>query len=137
VVTRSYFVNLRKGRTENPGYEKLRAIAKAMGFRPEAWFDEGLGDGRTDVPRDGGNGIAGRAQRLFDAVRNPKTGEPYTNAEVARTTLGDLSEDVEGLRTGKIPDPATSKVAALAAAFGVEHRFFPSATIVQVVAPLG
>ena len=32
-VPRSYFVNLKKGRIENPGYEKMRAIAKAMGFR--------------------------------------------------------------------------------------------------------
>jgi transcriptional regulator with XRE-family HTH domain len=29
VVTRSYVTNLRKGRIENPGYEKMRAIAKA------------------------------------------------------------------------------------------------------------
>jgi transcriptional regulator with XRE-family HTH domain len=35
VVTRSYVTNLRKGRIENPGYEKMRAIAKAMGFPPE------------------------------------------------------------------------------------------------------
>ena len=34
VVTRSYFTNLRKGRIENPGYEKKAAIAKAMGFPP-------------------------------------------------------------------------------------------------------
>jgi hypothetical protein len=39
VVPRSYFVNLRKGRIESPGYEKMAAIAKAMGFPPEAWFD--------------------------------------------------------------------------------------------------
>ena len=30
VVTRSYFTNLRKGRIENPGYEKMNAIAKAL-----------------------------------------------------------------------------------------------------------
>ena len=35
VVTRSYVTNLRKGRIENPGYEKMRAIAKAMSFAPE------------------------------------------------------------------------------------------------------
>jgi transcriptional regulator with XRE-family HTH domain len=35
VVPRSYVTNLRKGRIESPGYEKLRAIAKAMGFAPE------------------------------------------------------------------------------------------------------
>jgi transcriptional regulator with XRE-family HTH domain len=51
VVTRSYFVNLRKGRIENPGYEKMRAIAKAMGFAPEAWFEEGVGR-EPDRPED-------------------------------------------------------------------------------------
>jgi transcriptional regulator with XRE-family HTH domain len=42
VVPRSYFTNLRKGRIESPGYEKMAAIAKAMGFPPEAWFKEGV-----------------------------------------------------------------------------------------------
>jgi transcriptional regulator with XRE-family HTH domain len=40
VVTRSYVSNLRKGRIENPGFEKLKAIAKAMGFPPELWFED-------------------------------------------------------------------------------------------------
>jgi hypothetical protein len=33
---------LPKGRIEIPGYEKLRAIAKAMGFPPELWFEDAL-----------------------------------------------------------------------------------------------
>src|SRR3712207_3626831 len=40
VVTRSYVSNLRKGRIENPGFDKLRAIAKAMNFPPELWFED-------------------------------------------------------------------------------------------------
>ncbi len=43
-MTRSYVSNLRKGRIENPGFEKPRAIAKAMNFPPELWFED-LGDG--------------------------------------------------------------------------------------------
>jgi transcriptional regulator with XRE-family HTH domain len=39
-VTRSYVTSLRKGRIENPGFEKLRAIAKAMNFPPELWFED-------------------------------------------------------------------------------------------------
>jgi transcriptional regulator with XRE-family HTH domain len=39
-VPRSYVTNLRKSRIENPGYEKMLAIARAMGFPPGAWFDE-------------------------------------------------------------------------------------------------
>ena len=42
-MTRSYVTNLRKGTIENPGYEKMRAIAKAMGFPPQMWFEEDLG----------------------------------------------------------------------------------------------
>ena len=88
VVTRSYFTNLRKGRIESPGYEKMAAIAKAMGFPPEAWFEKNVGDRRPVVPANEGLGIAGRVEYLFDAVKNPRTGEPYMNAEIARMKLG-------------------------------------------------
>jgi transcriptional regulator with XRE-family HTH domain len=39
-VTRSYVSNLGKGRIENPGFEKLRAIATAMNAPPELWFED-------------------------------------------------------------------------------------------------
>jgi transcriptional regulator with XRE-family HTH domain len=124
VVTRSYVTNLRKGRIENPGYEKLAAMAKAMGFPPEVWFDEGLVDGRSIGQADEARGVAGRLEHLFEVVRNPKTGEPYTDAEVAHMTLGDLSEDdVERIRTGAIGDPTVGQVGALASVFGVEPSY--------------
>jgi transcriptional regulator with XRE-family HTH domain len=123
MVPRSYVTNLRKGRRENPGYEKMRAIAKAMGFPPEAWFDESIG-GTTDILRDEGSGVAGRVEHLCDTARNPKTGEPYTNAEVARMTLGDLSEeDVVSIRSGARDDPTVGQVTALAGVFGVEPSY--------------
>jgi transcriptional regulator with XRE-family HTH domain len=119
VVTRSYFTNLRKGRIENPGYEKMMAIAKAMGFPPAAWFKEIPGNGTPAIPTDGQD-LAARAERLFDTIMHPKTGEPHTNADVARMSAGELTEDeVEKIRTGMISDPPVSQVAALAAAFGV------------------
>ena len=43
VVTRSYVTNLRKGRIENPGYEKMLAISRAMGFPPALWFEDAPG----------------------------------------------------------------------------------------------
>jgi transcriptional regulator with XRE-family HTH domain len=123
VVTRSYVTNLRKGRVENPGYEKMRALAKAMSFPPEAWFEEGFGHVPTG-PSDNVRGLAGRVEHLFESVGNPTTGEPYTNAEVARMTLGDLSEDeVEGIRSGTLSDPTVGQVAALASVFGVEPSY--------------
>jgi transcriptional regulator with XRE-family HTH domain len=124
IVSRSYVTNLRKGRIDNPGYGKLAAMAKAMGFAPEVWFEDGLGEGRSVGQGEESRGIAGRLEHLFEVVRNPKTGEPYTNAEVARMTLGDLSEeDVERIRTGAVSDPTVGQVAALASVFGVEPSY--------------
>src|SRR5215217_2849487 len=124
VVTRSYITNLRKGRIENPGYAKLAAMAKAMGFAPEVWFEDGLGEGRSIGQAEVSYGVAARLEHLFEVVRNPKSGEPYTNAEVARMTLGDLSEkDVERIRTGAISDPSVGQVVALAGVFGVDTSY--------------
>ena len=123
-MTRTQVTNLRKGRIENPGYEKMRAIAKAMGFAPEVWFEDGLGERRSIGQAEDSRSVAGRLEHLFEVVSNSKTGEPYTNAEVARMTLGDLSEeDVEGMRTGAIGDPTVGQVAALASVFGVEPSY--------------
>ena len=124
VVSRSYITNLRKGRIDNPGYEKMRAIAKAMGFAPEVWFEEPLGEGRSIGQAEVSYGVAARLQHLFEVVRNPKTGGTYTNGEVSRMTLGDLSEeDVERIRAGDVSDPSVGQIAALASAFGVEVSY--------------
>lgn len=117
VVTRSHVTNLRKGRIENPGYEKMLAIAKAMGFPPEAWFEDAPAGGERQPPW--------RVGHLFENILHPKTGEPYTNAEVARMSAGILTEgEVEGIRIGKVLDPTVGQVAALAAFFGVESSYF-------------
>ena len=129
VVTRSYVTNLRKGRIENPGMEKLAAIAKAMGFPPALWFEEEL----TGADRRGAagapEGLAVRVERLFDAIKDPKTGETYTPSKIARMSLGDLTEeDVVALRSGSIADPPLSHLLALARAFGVEPSYLVDGT---------
>ena len=129
LVTRSYVTKLRKGTIENPGMDKLAAIAKAMGFPPALWFEEEPtgADGRG--PAGTPEVLALRIERLFDAIKNPKTGEEYTSSEIARMSLGDLAEeDVEGLRSGSIADPALSHVVALARAFGVESSYLVDGT---------
>jgi hypothetical protein len=73
-------------------------------------------EGRSIGQAEESRGVAGRLEHVFEVVRNPKTGEPYTNAVVARMTLGDLSEeDVQGIRSGAISDPSVGQVAALGA----------------------
>ena len=127
VVTRSYVSMMRKGKIENPGFDKLRAIAKAMGFPPESWFEESdeMRDAVGVEPADGGRDVAGRLNHLFGIVKNERTGEPYSSADVARMSLGDLAEEeVEGLRTGTLENPTISQVIALADAFGVHPSYF-------------
>jgi transcriptional regulator with XRE-family HTH domain len=131
IVTRSYITNLRKGRIENPGFEKLKAIAKVMDFPPELWFEEGSGlnDGAVIDPGPGHLSVAERTNRLFDAIKNETTGRPYTNAEVARLSLGDLTEEqVEQIRTGKLTDPSMKQVVSLADVFGVHPTYFLDST---------
>jgi transcriptional regulator with XRE-family HTH domain len=127
VVTRSYVSMMRKGRIENPGFDKLRAMAKAMGFPPESWFEESDRNkmaARLD-PEDAKRDVAGRLNHLFEIVRNERTGEPYSSADIARMSLGDLTEDqIEEIRTGTLENPAISQVIALAEAFGVHPSYF-------------
>jgi transcriptional regulator with XRE-family HTH domain len=126
VVTRSYVTNLRKGRIDNPGYEKLRAIAKVMGFPPELWFQEGVefGAGAPDLGDHRGS-ISRKTNRLFETIENESTGRPYTNAEVARMSLGHLTEEQVGkIRSGATPNPSVNQVVALAEVFGVHPSYF-------------
>jgi transcriptional regulator with XRE-family HTH domain len=123
VVTRSYVANLRNGRIENPGYEKMMAIAKAMDFPPETWFEDVPAGEERDVPVEGGN-LAARVGYLFETIVHPRTGKPYTSAEVARMSADEITEEeVEGIRTGAISDPTVGQVAAQAAVFGVEPSY--------------
>jgi hypothetical protein len=64
---RSYVTNLRKGRIENPGYGKMRAIARAMGFPPALWFEDVPGDGLLTAPKEGQD-LAARVESLFQTI---------------------------------------------------------------------
>jgi hypothetical protein len=64
LVPRSYIVNLWKGRIRSLGYEKMAAIANAMGFPPAAWFEDG-----TDSALDWGLAGALRDEAVRDTVR--------------------------------------------------------------------
>ena len=78
VVTRSYVSNLRKNRIESPGFEKLRAIAKAMGFPPELWFEDvedlrKVSDARPSWFLDREDNLALLDEELVEALRDETT----------------------------------------------------------------
>jgi hypothetical protein len=79
-----------QGQNREPRLREARGDSKAMGFPPEVWFEEGAGTEGPVGPSVEGRGIARRVEHLFEVIRNPRKGEPYSNAEVARMTLGDL-----------------------------------------------
>lgn len=125
IVTRSYVTNLQKGRIENPGYEKLRAIAQALSFPPGLWFEENLDGGKEIESDPEPHGIDKKLSLLFEIMRSGTKGEAYTDAEVARLSSGDLTEEaVEAIRTGKRPDPPLDQIVALADVFAVHPSYF-------------
>ena len=94
-MTRSYVTSLRKGRIENPGFEKLKAIAKAMNFPPELWFEdvEDLADVSGGYPSwflDREDKLALLDEELVEALRD----------ETARTILREVARLPE--RDGRI-----------------------------------
>ena len=86
VVTRSYVSSLRKGRIESPGFEKLKAIAEAMDFPPELWFEdvENLGEVSGARPSwflDRDDKLTLLDEELVEALRD----------ETARTVLREVA----------------------------------------------
>ena len=74
-MTRSYVSNLRKGKIENPGFEMLRAIAKAMNFPPELWFEDVENEPDVSSARpswfvDGEDNLALLDDELVEALRD-------------------------------------------------------------------
>ena len=142
-IAPSYFSTLREGRIEVPRVDKVEAIARAMGFPPELWFkdlswwrtlrerweggEDVAGALRQGREQEGGDGIrlTERLNRLFEIVVNERTGERFTNREVAELSRGTLrEEDVAAMREGRLADPTWAQVLALCNAFEVEPSYW-------------
>lgn len=130
VVTRSYTSTLRKGNIESPGFDKLRAIARAMGFPPELWFEDSFDVSSASLGDEvGQDSVAERLEHLFETIVNEKRGRPYTAGEVAKMSLGGITEEeVHGIRFGAIVNPTLDQVLALSEAFGVDPSYFTRRT---------
>ncbi len=126
-VSQPYLANLRAGRIRQPGFDKLRAISRAMDFPFSLWFEEPerWGSLAQEEERRAGPSLAERLNLLFDLVRHPQTGEPFTDAEVARMSSGHLTEEeVERLRGARLTDPTMAQLLSLSDAFGVDVSYW-------------
>lgn len=130
-VTASYFYNLLGDRIKQPGLDKLKAIADAMGFPSELWLE---GPDRWSAPAAPGGGLrlAGEdagfqelLDNLFTSFPDARTGEPPTNAEISRRTAGRVREaELERLRSGELKDPTLEQLVALSEAFDVDPAYW-------------
>ena len=122
-VRANYLTGLAHGRIRQPGTHRLQAVAQVMGFPYELWFKK---DSPSEVsgesqPRT----LAARMSQLFDKRRNPTTGEPFTNAEVADLTFGTISaERIAASRVGEITDLEGAQYTALSDVFGVDVSYW-------------
>lgn len=126
-VNLSYISSLRSDRIRNPGADKLRAIAEAMGFPWELWY-ENPRDWDAVIRRGEGEEEASLAElldRLFDAVENFRTHEPYTSEEVADLSRGKVTRgEVEAMRSGELENPTMDQLLALSDVFGVDPAYW-------------
>ena len=127
-VTASYLSNLKADRIRQPGYDRLRAIATTMRFPPALWYEPSAGWDETERRhRRRQPSLARAVSLLLRTTTNSRTGKPFTAEDVARLSGGQLTPDqVRGLQTGELTDPAMSQLMALSEVFGVEPGFWYS-----------
>ncbi len=95
-----------------------------MDFSPRLWF-ENINSQVQPKAADKHPSLSERVEQVFATLPDERTGSPYTDAEVARMSLGALAEDeVEGMRPFRIPSTTLDKIIALAGAFGVDPAYF-------------
>ncbi|MDP9476292.1 MAG: hypothetical protein M3R38_11550 [Actinomycetota bacterium] len=129
-VNASYFSNLLNDRMKQPGLDKLKAIADAMGFPPQLWLEEP--DRWGPSPEAGKRPVAPGAgtfqallNNLFASFADEATGEPPSNAEIARRTAGKVTEHELGqMRSGVSENPTLEKLLALSRAFDVDPAYW-------------
>lgn len=127
-VKGGYLTNLRKGRIRQPGWDRMKAIAHVMGFPVQLWFEEPDQWDRltaSDFETGQEGSLKARLNLLFDAVRNQRTGRPFTCKEVADLSFGRLTEEqIERTRAGEIDDFKGAQYLALSEVFGVDVSYW-------------
>ncbi|CAN5725055.1 hypothetical protein BH20ACT11_BH20ACT11_13370 [soil metagenome] len=130
LVNSAYFSNLLNGRINQPGLDKLKAIADVMDFPAQLWLEDPASWGATG-PRETlrftstSVSFAELLNGLFEASTNEKTGEHFSPAEIAYRTSGQVTElQVQQMRDGYTENPNIETVLALSEAFGIDFSYW-------------
>lgn len=118
-VTGAYITQLKQGRYENPGYDKLRAIAEVMGFPPELWYQP-----QAQLDNVGAT-LPEKLDFLIGTQPELENGDNSAEEEISRLSFGKISaERLYAARNGELDQLEASEYFALSGLFGVDISFW-------------
>ena len=130
LVNSAYFSNLLGGRINQPGLDKLKAIAEVMGFPAQLWLEDpetwGVSGPEESIRFTSTSvSLAELLNYLFDSITDEQTGETFTSADIAHRTSGKITDSqVQQMRDGHLESPKIETVLALSEAFGVDFSYW-------------
>lgn len=120
-----YLTNLKADRIRQPGLDRLKAIAHAVGFPAELWLKEPQSWDDSSQRLEARRTLAQRLELAFEVIPNERTGEPFTTREVAELSFGRLTEErLSRIRAGEVEDLAGAQYLALSEIFGVDVSYW-------------
>jgi transcriptional regulator with XRE-family HTH domain len=126
-VNANYVTNLKADRF-NPRRDRLRAIARVMGFPEALWyekeedFDRRI---RDESLRQGKATLSEKLNFLIDLMNERRPGRPVTDEEISELTFGKLDEEtVAAARRDEVTDLTGAQYEALSNVFGVDVSYW-------------
>ena len=130
VVNSAYFSNLLSGRINQPGLDKLKAIAEAMGFPAQLWLEDpdtwGVSSSEESI-RFTSTSVSFSAllKNLFESVPNGNTGTPFTVSQIAESSGQKVTEaELQQMMSGELENPSLQTILAISEAFGIDFSYW-------------
>lgn len=130
VVNSAYFSNLLNGRINQPGLDKLKAIAEAMGFPAQLWLEDpdtwGVSSSEESIRFTSTSvSFSELLKNLFESVPNESTGTSFTVAEIAERSGQKVTEtELQQMLSGDLETPGLETVLAISEAFGMDFSYW-------------
>lgn len=130
VVNSAYFSNLLNGRINQPGLDKLKAIAEAMGFPAQLWLEDpdtwGVSSSEESIRFTSTSvSFSELLKNLFESVPNESTGTSFTVAEIAERSGQKVTEtELQQMLSGDLETPSLETVLAISEAFGMDFSYW-------------
>lgn len=130
VVNSAYFSNLLSGRINQPGLDKLKAIAEAMAFPAQLWLEDpdtwGVSSSEESI-RFTSTSVSFSAllKNLFESVPNENTGMPFTVSQIVERSGQKVTEaELQQMLAGELETPSLETVLAISEAFGMDFSYW-------------